>query len=572
MLVPDQRAFDQEWCTAVTDWEERIRDGLSLIPKLPLYDEVAEKALRIFKRLKVPDLIGTPTFGEICDDWVLDLVRVIFGSYDPETKKRMIREFFLLVPKKNGKSAIAAAIIVTAAIMNERPEAELVLIAPTQKISGIAFKTAKGIIALDKTLSKMFHVRAHMKEIEHRTTKAVIMILSADGDVVTGSKATFILIDETHVLAAKEKAKEIFLELRGGLAARPDGFILQITTQSKKKPVGQFKKELDKARAVRDGLMLLPVLAVMYELPMEMGKKEAWRDPKTWGMVNPNLGKSVQLDYLLDQFETAKADGADDVALFASQHLNVEVGYGLTQDRWAGSLLWADASFGELTLEEFFSLCEVVVAGVDGGGMDDLLGLSFVGRMKNSVGWLSWSHAWVHKIALTRRKSIAPELKDLSDAGNLTICEHPTQDLEELIGMISQAKDLHLLPEKDAIGLDPEGVAAIIDELIGQGLTEDQLRGVTQGYRLNGPIKGTERKLFDGTLKHADQPLMDWCVSNAKTEGRGNAVLVTKAASGTAKIDPLMALFNGVQLMSFNPEPPQSANIDDFLSNPVMAI
>ncbi|MDO6485827.1 terminase large subunit domain-containing protein, partial [Shimia thalassica] len=147
---------DPAWDTAVPDWEERLLNGLSLIPDLPLFDAVAEKALRIFKRLRVPDLPGTPTFGEICEPWVLDFVRVIFGSYDPETKRRMIREFFLLVPKKNGKSAISAAIIVTAAIMNERPQAELLLIAPTQKIAGIAFKTARGIIALDDDLAKLF--------------------------------------------------------------------------------------------------------------------------------------------------------------------------------------------------------------------------------------------------------------------------------------------------------------------------------------------------------------------------------------------------------------------------------
>ena len=91
--------FDPAWSTAVPDWEERILRGRSLIPDLPLFDAVADKALRIFKRLRVPDLIGTPTYGEVCEQWVFDLVRAIFGSYDPETKRRMLQEFFLLMPK-----------------------------------------------------------------------------------------------------------------------------------------------------------------------------------------------------------------------------------------------------------------------------------------------------------------------------------------------------------------------------------------------------------------------------------------------------------------------------------------
>jgi len=47
--------------------------------------------------------------------------------------------------------------------------------------------------------------------------------------------------------------------------------------------------------------------------------------------------------------------------------------------------------------------------------------------------------------------------------------------------------------------------------------------------------------------------MMNWCVSNARIEDKGNAILVTKAASGKAKIDPLMALFNAVSLMALNP-------------------
>jgi len=72
---------------------------------------------------------------------------------------------------------------------------------------------------------------------------------------------------------------------------------------------------------------------------------------------------------------------------------------------------------------------------------------------------------------------------------------------------------------------------------------------VSQGYKLTGAVKTTERKLADGTLIHSALPLMSWCVGNAKTEMRGNATLITKAASGVAKIDPLVATFSAVHLM-----------------------
>lgn len=562
ILDPSQFQRDPAWDTALVDWEDRILKSRSLVPDLPLFDEVADKALQIFKKLKVPDLIGNPTYGEVCDDWVFDFVRAIFGSYDPETKRRMIREFFLLVPKKNGKSAISAGIIVTAAILNERPKAELVLIAPTQEISNIAFKQASGIIELDAELLSIFQVQTNLKKITHKVTKAEIKILSADGDVVTGSKAAYILVDETHVLGSKAKAPEIFIELRGGLKSRPEGFFLQITTQSKERPTGQFEKELTRARAVRDGKLKLPLLAVLYELPDEMAEAEAWRDPETWGLVNPNLGRSVHAPDLHDDLVSAQEDGPEALALFASQHLNVQVGIGLKTGRWVGADYWDQAVDPELTFERILETSDVVVAGLDGGGLDDLLGFYALGRRKIDKVWQGWAKAWADRDVLTIRKKIAPELLEIEKTGDLVFVDNIEDEaIPEIVDLLNEISDAGKFPEKYGIGMDPEGVAAIVDAVIEAGFSIEDIRAISQGYKLNSAIKSTPVKLKNGKFIHAGQRLMSWCVGNAKTEGRGNAVIVTKHMSGSAKIDPLMALFNTVQLMSWNPQPRESGAI-----------
>lgn len=540
------------WNTALPDWEDRIINRRSLIPDLPLHDETAERALQIFKRLRVPDLVGMPTYGEVCDEWVFSLVRAIFGSYDPETKRRALQEFFLLIPKKNGKSSVAAAIIVVACLMNERPEAELLLIAPTMTIAKIAFKQAWGIIRADETLEKLFHVREHLRTITHRISKAEIAIKAADSDVITGGKATYTLIDETHEFARKSKAEGIFVELRGALASRPDGFLMQITTQSKSAPSGVFKQELEVARDVRDGRLQFPMLAVLYELPVAMAKK--WQDPETWKMVNPNLGRSVDQDFLEAQLTKARHNGHQALQLLASQHFNVEIGVGLGGD-WQAAQHWAAAETDRVTFEDLLDRCEVIVAGVDGGGLDDLFGLNFTGRDRETSEWLAWFHAWAHPEVLELRKEIAPRLRDFEAAGDLTILEKdsPTQDLEQVADLIERVSVAGLLPAKDAIGVDPYGISALLDELVSRGITDDQIIGIRQGPALSPAIWGMERKLKNGTYLHGGQPMMDWCLGNAKTETRGSAVMITKFTAGRAKIDPLIAGLNGFQLMARNP-------------------
>ena len=545
------------WDTSCINWRELLEARRPPIPDLPLFEDQAEKALRIFKRLRCPDIEGNPTYGEICDAWVFEIVRAIFGSYDVETKRRLIREFFVLIPKKNGKSSIAAAIVVVAVIMNRRPEAECLLIAPTKTIANISFKQAAGIIRLDPNLAKLFHLQQHLRTITHRVLLSQIVIKAADTDAITGSKSTFVLIDETHVFAAIGKAADVFIEIRGALAARPDGFLLQITTQSKEPPAGVFKAELDAAREVRDGVVRRPVLAILYELPDEIQKSGAWKLADNWDMVNPNLDRSVDRGFLADELMKAERAGPEALALFASQHFNIEIGLALRSSRWEGADYWLDQADPALAdLEMLLERSDLVIVGIDGGGLDDLLGLAVMGRDMVSRDWLLWTHAWAHTKLLERHPQITPALYDFQQEGTLSIYDTPGDDVEELVAIIQTIEDSGKLPEKGAIGVDVIGITEIVDGLEQAGLLQngDRVVGIGQGWKLANTIKTTARRLAAGTLWHSGTGLMAWSVGHAVVEPRGNAILITKAASGAGKIDPLMATFNAVALMQKNPE------------------
>ena len=190
-----------------------------------------------------------------------------------------------------------------------------------------------------------------------------------------------------------------------------------------------------------------------------------------------------------------------------------------------------------------------------------------LGRVTGSQQWLLWTHAWAHPVALERRKSEASRYRDFERDGDLSIINALPEDVSELAEIVVQVADSGLLSE---IGLDPEKTHKIVlQALVDAGVDEDLITGISQGWKLSGAIGVAERKLAEGGLSHGAQPLMAWCVGNAKVEPRGNVVLITKQVSGTGKIDPLMATFNAVTLMSLNPD--AVSNIDDFLNAPLIA-
>lgn len=542
-----------DWDLSCLDWKDRILSGHSLVPDLPLFKMEAARALRVFKRLKMPDVIGTPTMEEACGPWFFPIVAALFGAYDADNNVRMIQEVFQLIPKGNSKSSNGGALMLTGLIVNKRPEAEFLLVAPTLEIAGIAFKQAKGTIKIDPELDKLFQIQDHIRKVTHRKSGATLQIKAADTDVITGSKATGTMIDETHVFAKRSNAKEVFVELRGALTKRRDGFLYQTTTQSKKPPSGVFKSELDMARAVRDGKMKLPLLPVLYELPEEVSKNGGWKERKYWPLINPNLGRSTNEKFLTNELMKAEEDGPAQMALIASQHFNVEVDQALRSDGWAGATLWPRGNERGLTFAEVLHRSEVLTVGIDGGGLDDLLGIFVLGREKGTGVWLSWAHAFISPEGWERRKANRALYLDFEKEGDLTLVTRLPDDVTAVVDIVKQCLDSGKLAK---VGADPAGLGSIVDELAKIGVTQENelLVGVRQGVALMGAIKTVERKLADGSFKHGGRRMMAWCAGNAIVQATGTGMRIARDASGYGKVDPLMAGFDAVAEMSLNPK------------------
>jgi phage terminase large subunit-like protein len=546
------------WDLSCPDWQERLQAGRSLVPTLPLDEFGAARAVAVFNKLRLADVPGTPTMEEAGGEWFREIVRALFGSLDPLTRHRAIRELMVLVPKKNSKTTNGALLMLTALLLNDRPQATFIMTAPVQDVAELAFSAAMGAIELDPVLKSKLHTREHLKMIVHRETKAELQIMTFDPSVVTGQKVSGgALIDELHVIAKMGKAASAIRQLRGGMLPFPEAFLAFITTQSEEPPSGVFDAELTKARAIRDGKRQGSMLPVLYELPEAMQKDPlAWRDPVNWPMVTPNAGRSITIPRLIEEMKTAQETSNEELIAWASQHLNLQIGLSLHDSRWAGADFWEDAALAPaLTLEELLARCEVVVVGIDGGGLDDLLGLAVIGRERETRKWLLWLHAWAHPIVLERRTDIAARLLDFRKDGDLTLVEKVGQDVKEVADICATIRASGLLPEENAIGVDAVGIGDIVDELYSPArkFTPQQIVAVSQGWKLNAAIKTTERKVAGGELIHGGSRLGAWSVSNARVNMVGNAITITKQKSGSAKIDPLMATFDAVTLMAMNP-------------------
>ena len=554
------------WDLSCPDWEERIRAGRSLIPELPLVESEARMGLQFFDELQLPDVPDLPKMRDAAGQWFRDLVRAIFGSWDPVAQVRYIRDFFAMLPKGQSKTTYSAGLLLTVMLMNKRPRAEALFVAPTQAIADNAFDKAVGMIEASRDLKRRFKPREHLKTIEDLVTKSELKVKTFDVNILTGTILIAALVDELHLLGRNPHTAKVLRQIRGGLEKTPEGVLGITTTESDDIPAGAFRDELLMARKIRDGKFrgktIRPMLPLIYELPADIARDPArWQDPANWPMVMPNLGRSVHLASLFADWETEKSKGEHAVRIWASQHLNIEIGIGLKADRWAGAEFWLEAEDQTLTRDELIERCEVIVAGIDGGGLDDLFGLTLLGRERDTKRWLSWSHAWCHKGVLDRRQTIAAALQSFADDGELTIVDDRLEDQSAIVAVIGQVNDAGLLA---CVALDNEGPYGEFVDALGEiGISEEteQIVGVGQSYKLMAAIKTTERKLANGTLVHAPSRLMNWCVENVKIEPTATAIRATKQNAGDAKIDPVMALWDAATVMVRAPEPKSSKTV-----------
>lgn len=543
---------------ACPDWWERLQRGETPMAAVPLNEDKAAKVRAFFNRLRLPDVPGNPPLREACGEWFRDILVAFLASEDPETKQRLVWELLCMVPKKNSKTTYVAALGLTALYMEEAPNRQMLLVGPSQNISERCFDQAQGMIRLDDALRDIFKVQDHIKRIERHTTGTALDVKTFDTTIVTGEIPVLTILDELHELGKKAKAAAVMQQIRGGGITQQGGQLMMITTQSDEPPAGIWRVELDKARRIRDGRggpapILLPVL---YEFPPDKQRdQDYWQDRRNWPLVLPNIGRSINPQRLADDYDNNGKATKEAEQIWASQHLNIEIGVGLGGDGWSGAPHWLSCVDETITgVEALLARSECCTIGIDWGGADDLAALYVLGREKVTKRWLGWGRAWARPSVFEQRKSIASRLRAFAEAGELEIARSGEEQATAAAAICKRVFDSGLLPEEAGIGLDSAGIALLLDALEALGIEQPLVQAVTQGWKLQTAISSVPLKLEDRRFLHGDQAIMAFCVGNAKQTLKGSNYIVTKEVSGAAKVDMLFALFNASMLMFLNPE------------------
>ena len=223
------------WDLSCSDWEQRIREGRSLLPDLPLFETEADFGLRFFDQFQLPDVTELPKLGApdfAAGQWFRDIVRATFGSWDPVTRMNFIRDIFVMAPKGSSKTSYSAGLMLSVMLMNKRPNAEALFVAPMQSISDRAFDQAAGMIELSKDLKRRFRATAHNKTIVDLVNKSEMRVKTFDLNILTGSILIFVLLDELHLLGRNPHTAKVLRQIRGGLDKTPEGKLLITTTAS----------------------------------------------------------------------------------------------------------------------------------------------------------------------------------------------------------------------------------------------------------------------------------------------------------------------------------------------------
>ena len=483
------------------------------------YDpDAGEKVLRFFR--KCLKFVRGPKAGEPfhMEPWQEDTVKILFGWRRPDGYRRF-RQAFIFVPRKNGKSTWIAGIANYLLYADDEAGAECYCAASDREQASLVFGTAATMVEKAPSLLKRSRVRRSQKRIIHKDS--FLRAIPANEGGSHGFDAHAIVGDELHAWPGRE----FFDVLQTSTGARMQPLELYITTAGYDKETvcyQQYKYAKDVRDGNRDDRTFLPVI-------YEADETDDWQDPEVWAKANPNLGISLNTDYIQQKYQKALAEPSFENT-FRRLHLNQ---WTSQETRWLQMHRWRACG-----VSDGFNPEGPVYGGLDLSSTTDIS--AWVKLHKQGDGYKIIGHYFLPEgrlDELSKRDNVP--YRQWEKQGWLTATPGETIDYgfihQKVLGDVEQF-DIQL------IGYDPwnaEYTRKILEDINGIPMCK-----VRQGYgSLSEPSKKLEKAVIAGELDWSNDPVMEWMAENAevKTDESANIKPVKPKHGSSKKIDGIVA-------------------------------
>lgn len=464
---------------------------------------------------------------------------------------RYYRELYLEVPRKNGKSTLAAVLTLWLLIGDREPGAEVYSLALDKGQARAVFNVAADMAKGSPALRRRLRILKRTGTLIHERSGSSYTVISSDrkGKRKHGLNVHGAVIDELHVITDGELLETV----ETGTGSRTQPLIIKITTAGDPDENPLWRDTRKGAIGVARGTVDRPdLLAVIYAAPPEVlkvpaGKPGAWDDPEVWKAANPGYGRSVFPDYLAGKAKAAHGSPSKRNS-FCRLHL------GIPTSTSAG---WLDVSVWDRTasmVDEDDLKGAPCWAGLD---LSTALDLSaFVMVFPDAEGEVLDVVARFWTPADTMGERAERDFADYeawAEAGFLTAVPGETLDYDVIEGDVVKALDRF---DVRALNYDPWGAKQLRDHLEDAGAP---LWDCRQGFQtLSPPTKEATKLIVDRRLRHGGHPVLRWCVANTMLVEDGNGNVKPDRKRSTGRIDGVAALIMAIEAWTRDERPGRS--------------
>jgi phage terminase large subunit-like protein len=459
--------------------------------------------------------------------WQAAILANLFGWKRPDGTRRY-REAFIFVPRKNGKSILAAGICNYCLFCDGEPGAEIYCAAAERDQARLVFDVAKQQVLAEPALSRAAKVFTHAIVLEGLNSS--FKSISAEANTKHGYNSHCVVVDELHA----QNTRDLVDVLVTSTGARRQPLIVYITTSDYQRE-SVCNEKYEYAVKVRDGVIKDPYfLPVIYEAP----KDSDWKDPGTWRAANPGLGQSISEEYLARECQRAQDSPAYENT-FKRLHLNLRT----EQDtRWLSIDTW-DACDEVYALEDLRE--RKCWGGLDLSTTTDLSSLVLAFPIENEDGStkvIALPFFWAPKErAVERERRDRVPYLTWARQGFLELTPGNVVDYDYIRSKINELGRQYEIVD---IAVDRWNATQLATQLGHDGF---ELVSFGQGFAsMSSPTKELEKLVVGRTLVHSQHPVLRWMASNVTVEMDAAGNLKPSKSKSEEKIDGIVALIMAI--------------------------